>query len=239
MLVWTNISRLAVIVAVVCRHAAAYGFGAAAKRLRLTRLLHCNPLSGPDRLRRLFEDLGGTFIKFGQMLALQPDILSFEYCNALFNLLDRVPQFDFSYIDHTFVEEFGRRASDIFDSIDPRPIATASIGQVHVAWLNGRKLAVKVQRPTVQRDFSGDIRLMCAAIRAIRALGLKVFDWMLEPMSEFVAWTREELDFRIEANYMRQHRLNSRDNPRERIPEVLDRFRAHLPSPPRVPIISY
>jgi predicted unusual protein kinase regulating ubiquinone biosynthesis (AarF/ABC1/UbiB family) len=101
------------------------------------------------------------------------------------------------------------------------------------------KLAVKVQRPTVQRDVSGDIRLTCAAIRAIRALGLKVFDWMLEPMSEFVASTREELDFRIEDSCMRQHRLNSRDNPRERIPEVLDRFRAHLPSPPRVPIISY
>ena len=188
------------------------------------RLLPNPHLSGPERLRQLFEDLGGTFVKFGQMLALQPDILSLEYCNALFNLLDHVSPFPFSCVEETFAQEFGERVSAIFDSVDAQPLATGSIGQVHVAWLGDRKFAVKVQRPTVERDFNGDIRLMTAFIRVIGNLRLKSLGWLVEPMSEFVSWTREELDFRNEANYMRQHRANARDNPRERIPEILDRF---------------
>src|SRR5215471_10417380 len=119
-----------------------------------------NPVPGPERLRRIFEDLGGTFIKFGQMLALQPDILSLEYCNALFNLLDRVAPFSFEEVERIFIEESGASPLQIFDQFEKHPIATASIGQVHIAYLDGRKLAVKVQRPTVEEDFAGDIRLM-------------------------------------------------------------------------------
>src|SRR5215471_19688017 len=119
-----------------------------------------NPVPGPERLRRIFEDLGGTFIKFGQMLALQPDILSLEYCNALFKLLDRITPFGFEETEKTFIEQFGRRPTEIFECFDPQPLATASIGQVYVAYLGARKVAVKVQRPSVREDFAGDIRLM-------------------------------------------------------------------------------
>src|SRR5262245_46930809 len=76
-------------------------------------------LSGPERLRVVFEELGGTFIKFGQMLALQPDILSLEYCNALYNLLDRVAPFGFDQVEATFVEELGKPPGEIFDWFDP------------------------------------------------------------------------------------------------------------------------
>jgi ubiquinone biosynthesis protein len=169
----------------------------------------------------MIEDLGGTFIKFGQMLALQPDILSLEYCNALFDLLDRVAPFGFEHAERTFIEEFGKSHSEIFDSIDANPIATASIGQVYRAYLQGRELAVKVQRPNAETEFTGDIRLMAGAIRMIKLLSLKKFYWLIEPMSEFVAWTHEELDYRCEARYMEQLRSNAHDNPYERVPEVL------------------
>ena len=213
--------RLAHLTAVVVRHAFAHALWLAVRRWpRLARRLRLRPLTGPERLRVAVEDMGGTFIKFGQMLALQPDILPLEYCNALFRLLDRVAPFPFEHVERTFLEEFGRRPDEIFDSIDREPLATASIGQVHVARLGGRKVAVKVQRPTVETDFKGDIRLMLATIRLVRALRLRILYWMVEPTSEFVAWTGEELDYRREARYMDQHRRNAESNPHERVPEV-------------------
>jgi ubiquinone biosynthesis protein len=81
-------------------------------------------------------------------------------------------------------------------------------------------VAVKVQRPSVKTDFAGDIRLMTIAIRMIKALRFKWLHWMIEPTSEFVAWTREELDYRYEARYMEQVRSNSRDNVNENVPVV-------------------
>jgi ubiquinone biosynthesis protein len=190
----------------------------------LRRRWPATDLPGPERLRVMLEELGGTFVKLGQMLALQPDILSLEYCNALFNLLDRVAPFDFAAVERTFVEELGRTPAEVFDSFDRRPIAAASIGQVHVARMRGRTLAVKVQRPTVEADFGGDIRLMAAAIRWIRRLRLRRLAWMVEPLSEFVAWTQEELDYRIEARYMQQLRHNARGNGIERVPAVVWRL---------------
>jgi ubiquinone biosynthesis protein len=184
------------------------------RRLSLTRL------TGPQRFRRLFEDLGGSFIKFGQMLALQPDIVSLEYCDELFNLLDRIAPFAYTHVEETFREELGKTPDELFDHFDPAPMATASIGQVHVAYLNGRKVAVKVQRPAVDTDFAGDIRLMTLAMRVIRRLDLRTFFWTLEPMGEFVAWTHEELDYRREARYADRLRRNAVDNPFERVPEV-------------------
>ena len=222
MIILSSLRRLRYIIVVVTRHVLAHALSAQLARWpRLACHISITCLSGPERLRTVFEDLGGTFIKFGQMLALQPDTLSLEYCNALFNLLDSVAPFSFAHVEHTFIEEFGKLPSEIFDSIEANPIATASIGQVHLAYFNGRKLAVKVQRPNSEAEFTGDIQLMTAVIRTVKLLRLKKLYWVIEPMSEFVAWTHEELDYRCEARYMEQLRSNAHDNPRERVPEVL------------------
>lgn len=222
MLLRASLRRLIALAFVLFRHALAQAVGKRLERWpRIARHLPPGDLSRPERLRAVIEDLGGTFIKFGQMLALQPDILSFEYCNALYNLLDRVTPFEYAEVERIFREELGRAPEEVFDSFDRRPLATASIGQVHVAWLNGRKLAVKVQRPSVEQDFAGDVRLMTATLALIERLRLRPLYWMLEPMGEFVAWTREELDYRIEARYLDQMRRNARDSAYERVPEVL------------------
>ena len=222
MTIAANARRLARILRVLIAHGLSMLLG---PRLEgwpwLARRLPPGNLSRPERLRVLLEDLGGTFIKLGQMLALQPDIVSFETCEALSNLLDRVAPFPYEAVERTFVEELGKRPAEIFDQLDPEPIATASIGQVHVAYLNGRKLAVKVQRPAVDVEFSGDIRLMSSMLWLIRHLRLRPFYWALEPLTEFIVWTAEELDYRIEARYMEQLRINSRANPAERVPEVV------------------
>jgi ubiquinone biosynthesis protein len=223
-----NLLRLMHIASVLTRHLLAHvTHGRLARWPWLARRLPDGTLSRPERLRMLFEDLGGTSIKFGQMLALQPDILPFAYCNALFNLLDRITPFGFEQVEQIFVDEFGRRPAAIFDHFDPQPIATASIGQVYVAYLGERKVAVKVQRPSVQTDFAGDIRLMTVAIHLINALRVKRLYWMIEPMSEFVAWTREELDYRCEARYIEQIRRNSRENAKESVPMVFWEYTTH------------
>ena len=110
--------------------------------------------------------------------------------------------------------------AEIFDHFDPEPIATASIGQVYIAYLGEQKVAVKVQRPSVKTDFAGDIRLMTIAIHLITALHVKPLYWLLEPMREFVAWTREELDYRCEARYMEHTRRHAGDNAKEHVPVV-------------------
>ena len=221
----SSIRRLAHIVFVIIRHTLAHIFGIVAKRLLwLENILKLNRLTGPQRLRIMLEDMGGTFIKFGQMLALQPDILSLAYCNELFNLLDRVKPFDFGEVERIFIEEFGKKPEEIFDCIEREPLATASIGQVHIAYIAGRKCAVKVQRPMVEIDFAGDIRLMSATIRLIKVFRLRVFYWLIEPISEFVMWTKEELDYTCEARYMDHLRRNAVSNLYERVPEVLWNF---------------
>ena len=190
-------------------------------RLRpLARVVPLARMTGPRRFRQLFEDLGGSFIKFGQMLALQPDIVTLEYCDELFNLLDRIPPFSFEEVERVIVEELGAPPDQLFEYFDPQPLATASIGQVHVATLRGRKVVVKVQRPSVDIEFMGDIRLMMLAMRLVRRFKLKAFYWTLEPMTESVAWTHEELDYRREARYADRLRRNSITNANERVPEV-------------------
>ena len=222
-----NLRRLTHIVRVALAHLLAHRLGRrlAASRLaplrRISRRLPDPSTSAPERLRTALEEIGGTFIKLGQMLALQPDILSLEYCNALFKLLDRVEPFPYEDVRRIVVEEIGRPPEAAFDRFDPAPLAAASIGQVHVAERGGRRWAVKVQRPTVERDFAGDIRLMIVALGLIRTLRLRRLEWLIEPLTEFVAWTREELDYRIEARYMERLGRHAAANPRERVPEVM------------------
>lgn len=179
---------------------------------------------GPEWLRRFLEDLGGTYIKYGQVLSLQPDALPVAYCNALFDLLDRVPSFPYIQVEQTFTEDLGSPPEKIFDSFDPQPLASASIGQVHLARKDGRKLAVKVRRPTVESDFAADILMMRAFASAIELLGLKRWTWLARATREFCTWTHEELDYRYEARFMATLGYNARDNRQEAVPELLSQY---------------
>lgn len=217
--------RLLHLCGVALRHGLSLALGRRLTSLGwLARRLPPADLPRPERLRVLLEELGGTFLKFGQMLALQPDIVSLEVCNALFKLLDRIEPFPYDEVVRTFREDFGATPEELFDEIDVRPLATASVGQVHVARLDGTKVAVKVRRPTVESDFAGDISLMQGLMRVIRSLRLRGLYWLLEPLSEFVRWTDDELDFRNEARYMLRMGRNAVGNPRQRVPGVVDRL---------------
>jgi len=187
---------------------------------RLDRRISGERLTGPRRFRLAIEETGGTFIKFGQMLAMQSDMLPLNYCAALFSLFDQVAPFDYSKIEQTILEDLGQRPPEIFEHFEREPIATGSIGQVHVAVLNGRKVAVKVRRPTIVSDFDADITAMKFVVRLVKLLHFRKLYWIIAPTEEFIAWTEEELDYRREAHYMDELGWNARNNAFEQVPTV-------------------
>jgi ubiquinone biosynthesis protein len=172
----------------------------------------------------MLEALGGSFIKLGQVLSLQPDLVPRDYCDELFDLLDRVPPFDYEDVERIFEEDLGKAPTDLFDRFEVRPFASASIGQVHRAQLDGRQFAIKVRRPTALRDFGGDIRLMRVATELITRLRIRKLYAFRVPINEFIAWTTDELDYRTEARYMTEASVNSTENSVARVPDTIGEF---------------
>ncbi|HKE30289.1 MAG TPA: AarF/UbiB family protein [Candidatus Angelobacter sp.] len=216
-----SIRRLGLMMRVISRHAFIHLLSQRLARWPNLALKICGPkLSGPQRFRRVIEEIGGTFIKFGQMLALQSDLLPLDYCRALFSLFDQVEPFEYKQVEQIFVEDLHRKPHEIFSSFDPQPIATGSIGQVHVATLGEHKLAVKVRRPTILSDFDADITALSFIVRTVKLLHIRALYWIIAPTEEFVAWTQEELDFRREGHYMDELGHNAKENACEKVPLV-------------------
>ena len=164
------------------------------------RFLSGRPVDGPDLVRDGFEKIGGTFVKFGQILALQADSLPREYCAALMRLLDRMPAATREQVVTIFAEDLDATPEALFARFDYDPIASASIGQVHRAELqDGTKVAVKVQRPDVHKDFRRDLLVMRAFIWFVFRFRIKTFYFMRDPVRELARWTKDELDYRREA----------------------------------------
>lgn len=217
----TSIRRFAHIANVSCRHGVAHILGPRLRRWPNLAKKLCGPeLTGADRFRKLIEDVGGTFIKFGQMLALQSDLLPLDYCRALFSLFDQVAPFPYEEVERIFLEDLHRKPDEIFASFNRSPLATGSIGQVHLARLGDRTVAVKIQRPTIVSDFHADITAMKFVVRTVKLLHIRALYWIIAPTEEFVAWTQEELDFRREGHYMDELGHNARENPCEKVPLV-------------------
>jgi ubiquinone biosynthesis protein len=172
------------------------------------------------RFRVLLEDLGGSFVKFGQVLAVQPDLLPPGYATALLDLLDRVAPVPTDVFMRSLADELGPAVGRL-EGIDPQPLATASIAQVHVANLDGRKVAIKVQRPGIEQAFRADVRMMMILLRVVRLFRVRPLYWLDEPIREFAGWTDEELDFRREARHLTLVRRQSLGRKGVRMPEVI------------------
>jgi len=219
---WPVLARVAHLVSVLLKHGSIYAYRTWGSRLPgFRRWISSDPIPGPLRFRTMLEELGGSFIKLGQMLALQPDILPAAYCQSLYELLDHVPPVPLKQIRAVFQQDVRREPEQVFDIFEHQPLASGSIGQVHVGWKDGRKYAIKIQRPDTQQTFACDVGLMSALIRTVTFLRLGWLQWMCDPLNEFVKWTRDELDFRREADHMKLLRENSRSNPAEYVPDIL------------------
>jgi len=193
------------------------------KRLRLKKKEELKP---EVMLRRTLERLGPTFIKFGQLLSVRPDLIPKEYSKELEKLQDEVPEFPFEDVKAIIEKEFGKSIEHSFLHFEKKPIASASISQVHKAILkNGDKVAVKVQRPEVKRLMETDIEIMFYFAKLLESNIEKIRKFKpVRIVSEFKEWTEKELDFRLEARNAKRFAQNFNGSKTVHIPKVYDEF---------------
>ena len=133
----------------------------------------------PENLRKAFEELGPTFIKIGQILSTRPDLLPPDYISELSKLQDRVPPESIETVKKVFFDQFSISTTECFKTFDEKPLASASISQVHKATLkDGRQVVVKVQRPDIAEKMKTDISIL---IRIVKFTKTKFADALIDP----------------------------------------------------------
>ncbi|MGB3683248.1 MAG: AarF/ABC1/UbiB kinase family protein [Rubrobacteraceae bacterium] len=167
------------------------------------------------RLRRTLDDLGPTFVKFGQLLSTRSDVLPEGVLDELQKLQDTVAPMPFSRVQGLIEQELGAPAEEVFESLDPAVLGSASIGQVHRAVLRGGEaVAVKVQRPEARQRVEGDLDLMRQFANFLdRRFGHRIFVDVPGLVAEFDSVIRRELDYSGEAENARRFAINFADTP--------------------------
>ncbi|MGN1321364.1 MAG: ABC1 kinase family protein [Methanosphaera sp.] len=152
------------------------------------------------RIRLVLQDLGTTFIKLGQTLSTYPELIGFELADELSNLQESAPVDDFEEVKESIESEFSKPLDDIFDEFSEKPIASASIGQVHTAYLNNKQVAIKVQHPNIQNTVNSDIRIMKRIANTLNSNLAITKSYNLPGMVEvFEKDIKKELDYKFEA----------------------------------------
>jgi ubiquinone biosynthesis protein len=223
-----NLGRISEIAQVAVKH----GFGYFFARHRLTDLLPWGTKVVPvdaDRsrrgqhLREMFDELGPTFVKFGQLLSTRPDVVPPDIVLELRKLQDDVTPFPYEQVEEVVESELDLPIEKLFVEFNRVPLAAASIGQVHEAVLpNGRRVAVKVQRPNAPRQIEADLSLLyqAAKISKERVRALDFVD-ARALVDEFARSIRQELDYRNEARNAQTFHRNFAGHPHVRIPRVI------------------
>ncbi len=236
-----DLPRLREIGRVLLRH----GFGHVAQRLRLPGVRWWRrrqpvpdviAFSLPERLRMIFEELGPTFIKFGQILSIRRDVLPEEYVSEFEKLQDAVPPFSYAEVARLIAEEFGRDVKDVFEEFASEPLASASIAQAHLARTKtGQEVIVKVQRPQIRQMILKDLAIMehLAHMVARRIPESRRYD-PVGLVEEFRKTILLELDFRREGRNADRLREHLRDMSGIVVPQVFWEYSA-----PRVLTIEY
>src|SRR5215831_6925612 len=228
-----SISRLSEIAQVMVKH----GFGYFLEAHKLSDLLpgrsaedrlagvaaeHGAATARGQHLREVLDELGPTFVKFGQLLSTRPDVVPPDIIVELRGLQDDVRPFPFEQAERVIEEELGNTLERLFLDFEPAPVAAASIGQVHRATLpNGRKVAVKVQRPGAPRQIEADLGLLYQAARLVRER-VRALDFVdsRQLVDEFARQIRKELDYRLEARNAQNFHRDFAGNPHVRVPKV-------------------
>jgi ubiquinone biosynthesis protein len=189
--------------------------------------------AGPARRRAwfgqclldLFRHLGATFIKVGQIMSTRPDLVPDHITAALAHLQDDVGPFPYEAVVHTIAEDLGRPVERIFAEFAPRPIASASVAQVHKARLHdGRVVAVKVRRPDVVEICTFDLAVMRKVAWLLTQIPSLAAVSPQSSIEQFGRAIHEQLDFRIEARNNRRFRENFHEVPDVVFPEVFAEY---------------
>ena len=179
-------------------------------------------MSGPERLRRAFEELGPTFVKLGQLLSTRTLLLPPPFIEELSKLHDQVPPIPFSQVQEVLQKELRRPASEFFLSIEEEPIGSASMAQVHRAVrLNGEKCVIKVQRPGIESIVRVDLEIM---MQLATLLENHVDGWKVNRptaiMAEFAKRMEQEMDFTAEASHIERFAHQFIGEPTIYVPKV-------------------
>ena len=176
---------------------------------------HTIRLSRAERVRMAFEELGPTFIKLGQVLSSQPGLIPIDIVNELAQLQDNVPPCSFEAIEALVSQEFDTPLSQLFQTMESRPIASASIAQVYKARLHsGQTVAVKVQRPGIKKTIEVDLEIILY-LAGVLERNVEEFapHRPTKIVEEFARVLEHEMDFTFEAtNVERFARLFENDN---------------------------
>lgn len=213
----SNRSRLTEIGTVL----ASYGFG----HIYRTKIGKEQDSQDAKSLRLAFEELGPTFIKFGQILSTRPDLLPEDYIAELSKLRDQAPPFSFDQIKKTFEEDFNEDIEKVFARIDKEPLASASIAQVHRARTHDeQEVIIKVQRPDMEENLLRDIQLFSRLI-ALTPEMVKSFVVDADvALAEVQKSTEIELDFRNEVQAILRFRKNNEGRPVIAAPKPLLKY---------------
>ncbi len=216
-----------------------YGFDDVVSMLRIDKLIEIGSriissdekiilekLTRAERLRLALEELGPTFIKLGQILSSQPGLLPVEFIDELSKLQDDVPPAPFEKVVDIFQNEFGKHPEKLFEFIDKKAIASASIGQVYKARLfNGKDVAVKVQRPGIQRIIGIDLEIMLHMATLLEQyIEEMALHNPVKVVEEFARSLGKEIDYSIEAKNIKRFQDQIAGNTDIYVPEVYNDY---------------
>lgn len=173
-------------------------------------------------IRLLLEELGTTFIKLGQLASTRPDLVPQPVLKELVKLQDAVPPFPYADVSRVIEEELGAPVSQLFQTFESVPMASASIGQVHRAVLaDGMEVAVKVQRPQLSELVETDLDILADLARLADRRGNGAASYSLtEVVEELSRALLDELDYRQEAAHLERFAHAADEMSHVRIPAV-------------------
>jgi len=176
-----------------------------------------------ERIRLAFEELGPTFIKLGQILATRPDLVPMSLVTELRKLQDDVPPFDGAQARRQIEASLGRPVTELFARFDERPLAAASIAQVHRATLHsGSEVVVKVRRPNLEQIVRTDLEIMRALAALLEQNAPEMQQWApVAIVEEFARALSREVDLGNEAYNLVRFAANFATDPHVHVPQVV------------------
>ncbi len=223
-----EMDRMRQIATVLWRH----GFREVVQRIGLGKPESSDPLPDSEakrgigeRLRLVLQDLGPSFVKLGQIVSTRPDLIPADIVRELKKLQDAVPPIPYADVKEVIETSLGQKVEDVYSYIDEKPLASASIGQVHRARLRTDdgdiEVVIKVQRPNIRPTIERDIDLLYLFARMVeRAMPESKIYSPVGLVGEFDRAIMAELDFQTEATNAETFAKNFDGNPNVRFPKV-------------------
>jgi len=175
----------------------------------------------PQRVRRVFEVLGPTFVKLGQILATRPDLFGPEWISEFEKLQSQAPQLDFEELRPQIEEDLGAPLEELFEEVETKPLGAASMAQVHRATLkDGTRVILKIQRPGIRAKIEADMRLLTYLASVAETKPALATYHPKKVVQQFCKSLQNELNFMTEAQNAEQVAANFEENDQIVIPKV-------------------